>query len=186
MSEGERGPSQQELDIIPTNIGVLQVHSNRYYLAPERILSDGTVIRNGDYYLEIHVRPIPRQEDESVLSYGKRLRQDVRRSLAEVSRRCLTDKRFRNVHVIGGESHLAKHAEKYGFDVFPILSEGERFRATRFSYLRAWSSSGNPTPSGHRYDAQEAFISREKLLALYPPPPSRPLIQRLIGALRRI
>lgn len=158
----------------PVHLGRdLVLHLNVYDAAEERLLSDGTTIKNGDRFGEVHVEPGAMRPDENIFTYGKRVKEETRTSLVELARFIQKSKVFENIRVFGGYSHLSKMAPQFGFEVFPIDNPASEHRHRDLSHsvveARTKQSELRTTTDRNFPQATEILISRDRLLELYLP-----------------
>jgi hypothetical protein len=142
----------------------------------KRILSDGTIINVGDRIGTIHLlRQLPKIDEKDSLNVVTRgLYQSVRGSLEELAALSIShDPRLEGVEAFYGASHVAGPlARRLGFDVVRIEDWSDRMTETLISQtIVFWKSPHKNWIDRWKQikgkEAQEAYISKRKLVQLY-------------------
>jgi YkoP-like protein len=134
-------------------------------------LSEGTVLRAGDRYGELHLHNASvvalRERGLSSLQLGLEFRRQLRASLTMLTRLCMGSERFATLPAFSAITIFHQGLARLGFEIEPggLLSP----RLTG-AYQRALLRALAARPGLHRsLRAERLWISRPRLLTLYGP-----------------
>jgi hypothetical protein len=155
---------------IPGSRGTFLVSCHRHH-GPDVHLPDGTVVRRGDPIAELHFwnRRIAARHAESFQALTWRLARDIREDLRALARAMARGELARDAVAIFGASPVAAAAHRLGFTVRPVAARWRRalMSAWQLTVRRVFRPAG--VPEEIQATTMEAWISRQRLFALYGP-----------------